>query len=168
VDADESPDADDTEEWPSDWPPRSLLVTWAEAEVGEDDRTVTVRFNATFDEDALVPEVSAELSPDAVTLALRLDPAASGERRARRGLGHDTGERTARSRDDAGPSRPGRGAGARRRVATATAAAGRPSGARTLTLVVYDDHDMSELTTSVGRVTIRLDGAEPADEPVGS
>ena len=69
---------DDTDEWPRDWPPEWALVRWAEAEVGADDRTVIVRFNATFDEDSLAPELSAELSPDVITLALRLEPVAPG------------------------------------------------------------------------------------------
>ena len=57
---------------------RNGPVRWAEAEVGADDRTVIVRFNATFDEDSLAPELSAELSPDVITLALRLEPVAPG------------------------------------------------------------------------------------------
>jgi hypothetical protein len=250
---DESDDAGDADEWPTGWPPSWALVRWAEAEVGADDRTVTVRFNATFEEDSLVPTLSAELSSDAVTLALRLEPVAPNggvwvtkyrdappdheativlpelvEGRAlvdawrpappppvvRRTLavGREFGP-VARGRqlfldtvdlyDERADLnyrlRPGERGGDDDRAGwdvlawsfdveddlgteyeTPGGAYGSddeevqgsrdifpspPSGARTLTLIVYDDDGMSEFGTSVGRVTLPLGGAEPSGEP---
>jgi len=65
-DADESPTVED-------WR-RLLVLPWQSAEVGPDDRTVTVRFNASFDAGEVAPRLSADLTAAEVVLRLEMVP----------------------------------------------------------------------------------------------
>src|SRR4029453_5339358 len=57
-----------------DWTSDVGLTQWHRAEIGPDDRTVTVHFGAAFSEDEAEPRLTAELSSDAVLIGLRLEP----------------------------------------------------------------------------------------------
>src|SRR5438874_3514918 len=50
------------------------VIAWDAVEVGDDDRTLTVRFHAEYDEGELTPVAAARATPDAITVRLSFEP----------------------------------------------------------------------------------------------